>query len=187
MSSACLVQVAVISFRYFAWGSPSFFCSAMATDTFPASSTTCPSASRRASRPATRTAEGPISTPRRDWPRSSGTPMTRIFRGVMLEKDGVMFVIETYFRESPQLPIFNFRFTTQSSIDNCESQILRIEPVQHSRKWNRLPNMLQPANPSHCPFDPHAKARVRHAAVFPQVEIPLECLFRQTVFVNALE
>jgi hypothetical protein len=25
-----------------------------------------------------------MSTPRRDWPRSSGTPITRIFLGVML-------------------------------------------------------------------------------------------------------
>ena len=77
-SSACLVQVAVISFRYLAVAWPSFFCSAMATATLPASSTTCPMASSRASRPATRTAEGPISTPRRDCPRSSGTPMTRM-------------------------------------------------------------------------------------------------------------
>jgi len=28
--------------------------------------------------PATRSADGPMSTPRRCWPRSSGTPMTRI-------------------------------------------------------------------------------------------------------------
>src|SRR5271165_1413095 len=70
----------------------------MATATLPPSSTMCPSASRRASRPATRTAEGPISTPRRDWPRSRGTPMTRIFLGVMLEKDGAVLVIKS----SPQ-------------------------------------------------------------------------------------
>src|SRR6185437_2252952 len=82
-NSACLVQVAVISFRYLAWGSPSFFCSAMATLILPASSTTWPRASRRASRPATRTAEGPMSTPRRDWPRSRGTPITRILRGTI--------------------------------------------------------------------------------------------------------
>jgi hypothetical protein len=34
-----------------------------------------------ASSPATRTAEGPMSTPRRDCPRSRGTPITRIWRG----------------------------------------------------------------------------------------------------------
>src|SRR5438270_406801 len=57
----------------------------MATETLPPSSTTWPSASSRASRPATRTADGPMSTPRRDCPRSSGTPITRIFFGTMLE------------------------------------------------------------------------------------------------------
>ena len=40
-----------------------------------------PSDSRRASSPATRMAEGPISTPRRLAPRSSGTPITRMRRG----------------------------------------------------------------------------------------------------------
>src|SRR5436309_2411301 len=56
----------------------------MATETLPPSSTTWPRASSLASRPATRTAEGPMSTPRRDWPRSRGTPSTRIFLLVML-------------------------------------------------------------------------------------------------------
>ncbi len=61
--SALLVQVAVISLRYLKLAAPAFFCSGMATAMLPASSTTCPMASRRASRPATRTAEGPMSTP----------------------------------------------------------------------------------------------------------------------------
>src|SRR5208337_4690590 len=82
--SALLVQVAVISLRYLAWAAPAFFCSGMATAMLPASSTMWPIASRRASSPATRTAEGPMSTPRRDWPRSRGTPITRIWRGVIL-------------------------------------------------------------------------------------------------------
>src|ERR1700733_12691707 len=65
----------------------------MATGTLPPSSTSCPRASRRASSPATRTAEGPISTPRRDWPRSRGTPITRIFLGEMLEVvEGVVII-----------------------------------------------------------------------------------------------
>src|SRR5260370_42634997 len=68
----------------------------MATAMFPASSTTCPSASNLASSPATRTADGPMSTPRRDCPRSSGTPMTRIFLGVMLENDAVDCVIDSF-------------------------------------------------------------------------------------------
>src|SRR6266496_2047888 len=81
-SSAALVQVAVISLRYFALAAPSFFCSGMATAMLPASSTLWPIASKRASNPATRTADGPISTPRRDWPRSRGTPSTRMLRGL---------------------------------------------------------------------------------------------------------
>ena len=44
----------------------------------------------RASNPATRTADGPISTPRRDCPRSSGTPMTRILRPEMIVDGGVV-------------------------------------------------------------------------------------------------
>src|ERR1700728_4142205 len=47
----------------------------------PPSVTSWPRASRWASRPATRTAEGPMSTPRRDAPRSSGTPRMWILRG----------------------------------------------------------------------------------------------------------
>src|SRR5579863_3107486 len=46
----------------------------------PPSTTRWPRASRRASRPATRTAEGPISTPRRLAPISRGTPITRMRR-----------------------------------------------------------------------------------------------------------
>src|SRR5262249_28036310 len=95
--SALLVQVAVISLRYFALAAPSFFCSGMATATLPPSSTSWPRASRRASSPATRTADGPMSTPRRDWPRSRGTPITRIFFGTMLEKDVVVGAISFLF------------------------------------------------------------------------------------------
>src|SRR5579864_4032801 len=40
----------------------------------------------RACKPATRSAEGPISTPRRLAPRSMGTPMIRIFCGIWLPK-----------------------------------------------------------------------------------------------------
>ena len=38
----------------------------------------------------TRTADGPMSTPRRDCPRSRGTPITRIFLGTTLENDAVV-------------------------------------------------------------------------------------------------
>src|ERR1700675_1823285 len=105
--SALLTQVAVISFRYFELAAPSFFCSGIATVMFPASSTTWPMASRRASSPATRTADGPMSTPRRDCPRSSGTPITRIWRGVMLLKVvfrcGIFFLFFGWSMELVQL------------------------------------------------------------------------------------
>src|SRR3984893_17483244 len=106
-SSACLVHVAVISFKYLACVSPSFFCSGMATAILPPSSTSCPNASSRASSPATRTAEGPISTPRRDWPRSSGTPITRIFLGVMLV---ALIVVVIGFGMSHQRLIHGLKF-----------------------------------------------------------------------------
>src|SRR6266849_6852605 len=40
----------------------------------------------RACKPATRSAEGPMSTPRRLAPRSMGTPMIRIFCGILIPK-----------------------------------------------------------------------------------------------------
>src|SRR5580698_4316764 len=83
----------------------------MATATFPPSSTTWPSASKRASRPATRTADGPMSTPRRDCPRSSGTPMTRIFLPVIFEEDAVVVVIvskATHRRERRDRRVWKF-------------------------------------------------------------------------------
>src|SRR5437879_1915202 len=91
--SALLMQVTVISLRYLELAAPSFFRSGMATAMLPASSTMWPMASRRASSPATRTAEGPMSTPRRDWPKSSGTPITRISLGTMLEEAAMGGVI----------------------------------------------------------------------------------------------
>src|SRR3984893_3914314 len=45
----------------------------------PMSSTWCPSCFRRACKPATRRADGPMSTPRRLCPRSMGTPIILIF------------------------------------------------------------------------------------------------------------
>src|SRR5271168_5226763 len=106
--SALFTHVAVISLRYLELAAPSFFCSGMATAMLPASSTMWPMPSRRASRPATRTAEGPMSTPRRDWPRSSGTPITRIWRGVMLLnvvfRRGIRFLFTAETQSAPRKP-----------------------------------------------------------------------------------
>src|SRR4029077_2751081 len=152
--SACLAQVAVISFKYLACGCPSFFCSAIATETLPPSSTTCPRASKRASSPATRTADGPMSTPRRDCPRSRGTPITRIFLGTTLENGavvGFMGLAKNFRFSISDSGEFNSAIGNwKSTINNQQSKInnsSRIESVQHSWERNSFPNMLQAADP----------------------------------------
>src|ERR1051325_1762235 len=174
-ASACLVHVAVISFRYLAWGSPDFFCSAMATAIFPPSSTTWPSASRRASSPATRTAEGPMSTPRRDCPRSSGTPRILIFLGTMLSAttggfDGSALIATGVVVGSGVIVLS-----------------LWINAIQRPRKRNGFTHVLQAADPRHGALNPHAKAGVRHTAKLAQVQIPLERRFRQPMLMDTLE
>src|SRR4051794_14945359 len=78
-------QVAAIWGRYLARGCPSGAASACSTGTLPRSSTTYPRDATRAFRLATRIAEGPMSTPRRPWPRSSGAPMIAMWeRGIRL-------------------------------------------------------------------------------------------------------
>src|SRR6478752_4269653 len=174
--SACLVQVAVISFRYLAWGSPDFFCSAMATAILPPSSTMWPSCSRRASSPATRTAEGPMSTPRREAPRSSGTPRILIFLGTMLSATTGGFA-------GSVLMATGAAVVDSGVIDSC----LWIDARQCSRKRNCFTHVLQAAHPGHGALNAHAKPGVRHAAKLAQVQIPLERRFRQIVFLNTLE
>src|SRR5205807_1908325 len=138
--SAPLTQVAVISLRYLACAAPSFFCSGMATAMLPASSTMCPMASRRASSPATRTAEGPMSTPRRDWPRSRGTPITRIWRAVMLLnvvlRSGIEAVLSSQFSvlSNPQ---------SADSTENREPRTeLRVQTMEHAREGDGLAHVL---------------------------------------------
>src|SRR5579864_8386804 len=173
--SACLVQVAVISLRYLALGSPSFFCSAMATAMLPPSSTTCPSASRRASRPATRTADGPMSTPRRDWPRSSGTPRILIFLGTILSaRTGFFSVVSILGGAVVISGVMYF-------------SISRVNASQGTRKRDGLTHVLQAANPAYDSLDSHPKPGMRDAAIFAQIQVPLESRFRQPVITDALE
>src|SRR5512146_323686 len=185
-SSASRVQVWVISFRYLALGSPSFFCSAMATGMLPASSTTWPMASRRASRPATRTADGPMSTPRRFWPRSRGTPMTRIFFGTMpegvttaacVEVSGIVQFVGRSVGPAVgrSFPSIGIQQPADRPIDRLTVRPkLRIQPVQHAREGNGFAHVFQAANPGDHALDAHAESGVGHAAVLAQVEIPLE-------------
>src|SRR5208282_3632307 len=124
---------------------------------FPISSTCRPSCFSFACNPATRSAEGPISTPRRLAPRSIGTPMIRIFSAKLASLC------------DPETP---------------EGR-LRIDAIQHPWKGDDLANVLRSANPCHRALEAQSKARVRNAAVAPQVQIPLKGFFRQLLFANA--
>src|SRR5437016_8972257 len=63
---------------------------------------------------------------------------------------------------------------------------LRLQSIQHPRKWNGLANMFNAAHPRGAALDAHAKACVRHAAVTAQVEIPFKRFLWQTVRGNLL-
>src|SRR5208337_5332233 len=62
-----------------------------------------------------------------------------------------------------------------------------VEPVEHTRKRNRLAHVLQSADPGHGSLDAHAEAGVRDAAVLAEIKIPLESFFGQIVLMNALQ
>src|SRR5216683_1016564 len=51
---------------------------------------------------------------------------------------------------------------------------LRLQPVQHPRKRNRLAHMLDPAHPRRAALNSHTEACVRHAAIAPQIQVPFE-------------
>src|SRR5262245_51116886 len=73
----------------------------------------------------------------------------------------------------------------QSEIINLKSKISRIQPVEHPRIRDRLPDMLEFADPAHDAFHAHAETAVRYRAVAAQIEIPLECVLRQVVLLDA--
>src|SRR5260370_577735 len=135
-------------------------------------STTCPSAASRASRPATRTAEGPMSTPRRDCPRSRGTPSILIFLATLLSDTTGLLALSIFEVVVSAVIVF---------------QDLRINAGQRARKWNGLSHVLQTTYPRNRALNTHTKPTVRNAAVFAQIQIPLERVFRQAVFANALQ
>src|SRR5260370_7786256 len=124
------------------------------------SSTWSPSCLMRACNPATRNAEGPISTPRRLAPRSMGTPMIRIFCAIslFLDCDGYR-------------PISADRLSRVTSHESLVTA-LRIYPAQHARERNHFANVPPPPNPRHRAFQPHAKSRMRHPAATPQLHLP---------------
>src|SRR6266540_2797805 len=79
-SSAMCRHVSLICGRKRACSSPAEVASATAVPTLPWSTYSYPSSTMRASSPAYRIADGPMSTPRRPAPRSSAAPMTATFR-----------------------------------------------------------------------------------------------------------
>lgn len=60
---------------------------------------------------------------------------------------------------------------------------LRHYTVNHAREWYHLPDMFCTGNPLDGSFYAKPKATMRHTAVFPQIQIPLECLLRE-IFVD---
>src|SRR5438128_1793362 len=149
----------------------------MATVMLPPSSTLWPSASSRASKPATRTADGPMSTPRRDCPRSSGTPITRMFFFVPVA--GCRRSVARFFCAVGSI---SGLFVALSIL----RIVLRINLVEHARERDGLAHVLERADPGHSALDAHAEATVRHAAELAQVQIPLEGFFWKPVLVDAL-
>src|SRR5271157_2440754 len=61
------------------------------------------------------------------------------------------------------------------------------QPIQHAWKRNRLPYVLQPADPGHYALDAHAEAAVGDVAVASQVEVPLEVLAREVLLLDMLQ
>src|SRR5208282_4695694 len=61
-----------------------------------------------------------------------------------------------------------------SAVKTPAPATLRIQPMQHAREGNRLAHVLQSADPGDRALDAHAEAGVRNAAVFAEIEIPLE-------------
>src|SRR5580698_7786709 len=165
-------QVSLISLMYFAFGSPAARVSAIATGTFPPSLTTWPRDSSLASSPATRTAEGPMSTPRRDCPRSRGTPRMRIWRG---GRDWTPPCKEPAARGRS----VEIRFPSLA-------MLLGVDPVESPREWDGLAHMLQAADPGHHALDAHAEAGVGDRTVAAQIQVPGKSFEWQLVLLDPL-
>ena len=76
---------------------------------------------------------------------------------------------------------------TNAQPEACYYRTLRIDAINHPREGNHFADVLSSANPCHRAFQAQSEARVRHAAVAAQVQIPAECLFGQIVFAQPLQ
>jgi hypothetical protein len=70
--------------------------------------------------------------------------------------------------------IENIQLAASSVDDEIYSQSSRINSVEGSGEGDGLADMVQAADPGYDSFDAHAEAGVGDAAVFAQVEVPLE-------------
>jgi len=134
----------------------------------------------------------PISNPCSIWPESpSSYPTPPPFSLHPHETKDVRPIIAHLPHQTKDLPAPSFRFFPKTKHLQRAPRVciakpnLRVNPVQSTRERNRLPHVIQPANPRHSPFDSHAKASVRNTAVTPQIEIPLEGFAWQLMLVNA--
>src|ERR1700693_2587326 len=109
-----------------------------------------------------------MSTPRRLAPRSIGTPIMRTFCGIR------PFLIPKDFSKR-RAPPGGPRHATS-----------RIYAIEQAREGNHFADVRSPAYPGNGAFQAQAEAGMGHAAVAPQIEIPLEGFFRQVVLVQAL-
>src|SRR5450755_1743499 len=107
---------------------------------FPTSSTVWPNCFNRACKPATRKAEGPMSTPRRLWPRSMGTPIILTFCAILWSFCCGML------------------------------RVLRVYPINHARKGYHFPDVLGAANPGDGAFQAQAKAGMGDAPIAAEIE-----------------
>src|SRR5258708_16835029 len=157
------------------------------TERFTMSSTCRPSFLRLDWRPATRMAEGPMSTPRRLWPRSMGTPMMRTFWAMRssVNRDSRESSAVPRRTEEPGKSLINSRLQEQR--EKRRLPALRIHAINHAREGDDLANVLGAANPGDSALKAHSEAGVGNTAVAAQVEIPLERFFGQVVLMKAFQ
>src|SRR5271168_1618408 len=56
----------------------------------------------------------------------------------------------------------------------CPRGTSRIYALEHAREWNHLADVRGSANPGHRAFEAQPETGMRHRAVAPQVQVPLE-------------
>src|SRR5713226_661454 len=67
------------------------------------------------------------------------------------------------------------------------SSLLRIDAIEQAREGDHLADVRSSANPGDGAFNPQTESGMRHAAVAPQVQIPLERFLGQIVLADALD